>query len=315
MSKILVTGGAGFIGSHLVDALLSKGETVVVFDNLSSGHKENLQQHEKLSVVKGDILDPVSLRKAGEGCTEIFHLAEYLPDTKKYGPGHVVKFSFEAPLQDFEVSVRGTLNVLDMARQLDAKVFFTSTAAIYGTPEKVPIKEEDRADPVSPYGMSKFVAEQYCRMFSKLYGLNTAVARIFNTYGPRQRKYVAYDLIKKLRENPSKLELLGSGKEARDFVYVKDTVAALLLIHKKESRGQPYNIGNGKPVTIEELARLICGILEINPKIEFKGSSWKGDITTFYADNSRLKSLGFEPATPLKEGLKNLVDWEKSITS
>lgn len=315
MAKILVTGGAGFIGSHLVDSLLSKGETVVVFDNLSSGHKENLQQHENLSFVKGDILDSDSLRKAADGCAEIFHLAEYLPDTKKFGPGHVIKFSFEAPLQDFEVSVRGTLNVLDIARQIDAKVLFTSTAAVYGTPEKVPIKEEDRTDPISPYGMSKLVAEQYCAMFMKLYGLDATIARIFNTYGPRQRKYVTYDLIKKLEENPSKLELLGTGKEARDFIYVEDTAKALLLINEKGSKGQPYNIGNGTSTTIEELAHAVCEILEVNPEIEFTGSSWKGDIVNFYADNSKLKSLGYEQSTSLKEGLKKLVDWEKSITS
>lgn len=312
MSKIMITGGAGFIGSHLADSLLEQGNEVIVFDNLSSGDKSNLQENQKLTFVEGSILEPEALAKAAEGCSMIYHLAEYLPNTSKSGPGHVVKYSYDYPIQDFEVSVRGTLNVLEIARALNAKMLFTSTAAVYGSGTGSKLKEADPKDPVSPYGMSKYVAEQYCRMFAKLYGLDVKFVRIFNTYGPRQRKYVACDTIRKLEKNPNELEVLGSGDSARDFIYVKDTAKALMLVAEKGEKAQAYNVGNGKEVTIRELVENIAEVMDLNPEIKFTGSSWKGDVSKLVSDNSRLKGLGYEPSTNLKEGIKNLLEWMKS---
>ncbi len=311
MSKTMITGGAGFIGSHLADALLQREDEVIVFDNLSSGNRKNLQDNPKLTFLEGDILDFESLRKAAEGCSTIYHLAEYLPDTSKSGPGHVVKYSYDYPIQDFEVSVKGTLNVLEAARQVDAKVLFTSTAAVYGVKQD-PIRESDTPDPVSPYGVSKLVAEQYCRMFAKLYGLDVKIVRIFNTYGPRQRKYVAYDTIRKLEKNPNELEVLGSGETARDFIYVRDTANALILVAEKGETANPYNVGNGMEVTIKELIETICGCMGVKPEIKFTGSSWKGDVNKLVSDNSRLKGLDYEPSIDLENGIKNLLEWMRA---
>ncbi len=312
MSKIMVTGGAGFIGSHLVQALLEQGNEVVVFDNLSSGDKSNLHENSNLTFIEGNILDAEALMKAAEGCSMIYHLAEYLPNTAKSGPGHVVKYSYDYPIQDFEVSVRGTLNVLGVARALNAKMLFTSTAAVYGSGTQAPLKELDPKDPVSPYGMSKFVAEQYCQMFAKLYGLDVKFVRIFNTYGPRQRKYVACDTIRKLEKDPNELEVLGSGEATRDFIYVKDTANALMLVAEKGKRAEAYNVGNGKEVTIKELVETIAEVMNLNPKIKFTGSSWKGDVSRLISDNSKLKKLGYEPSVKLKDGIKNLLEWMKA---
>jgi UDP-glucose 4-epimerase len=311
MKNVLVTGGAGFIGSHLVEGLVSQGvERVVILDNLSCGHKENIPLMSNVSFVEGDIRDVKLVDNLASKCDVIFHLAEYIPETTKYGPGHVIKFSVEKPLEDFDVNTRGTLVVLEAARKNHCKVVFTSTAAVYGKTDIETIGEDYVKRPVSPYGASKLCAETYVSLYARAFEVPGVIARFFNVYGPRQRKYVMYDMLLKLASNPKRLEVLGTGKESRDFVYVQDVVDALLLITSNpEAEGQIFNIGTGVATPILKVVELIKQILQMDTEIEISGKSWPGDLRTITADNGKIAALGFKPKYSVEEGLRKLVAW------
>jgi UDP-glucose 4-epimerase len=307
--RVLVTGGAGFIGSHLTEELLKQNREVIVLDNLSSGYISNLPNSEKLTFVRGDIRDIGLVDKLVANCDIVFHLAEFIPNTSNFGSGHVIKYSVNDPLCDFDVSARGTLIVLDCAKKHKRKFVFASTAAVYGNSQN-PLKENFRPRPISPYGASKLCAEEYVKLYSRIYNLQTSIARFFNVYGPRQYKYVMYDTLIKLRENPNCLQMLGTGEQIRDFVYVKDAVNALLMISRDEfAKGQVYNIGSGQPTKIKDVVNIMLKILGINPKVIFLGSSWKGDIKTLVADISKVSKIGYKPEYSLENGMKELIDW------
>jgi UDP-glucose 4-epimerase len=309
---ILVTGGAGFIGSHLVDKLLNDGHSVTVLDNLSSGVQKNLADHTSLKFIQGNITDISLVDALVQQSDMVFHLAEYIPSTKSFGSGHVVKFSIDAPIQDFDVSARGTLIVLQSAKKHSKKFVFTSTAAVYGESSSL-LNETTQPLPISPYGASKLCAEEYVRLYHRIYGLPTSIVRFFNVYGPRQLKYVMYDLSLRLKENPSHLEMLGTGEELRDFVYVDDAINALLMVAQDDiAKGDVYNVGSGKQTKICDLIGLMTGIYGVHPKIDFKGSSWKGDVKHLIGDISKLSSIGYQPQYTLTEGLKKFTDWFKS---
>ena len=260
--SILVTGGAGFIGSHLVDELLSRGHNVTVLDNLSSGVQENLPSHERLKFVNDDITNIPIVDSLVKNSDMVFHLAEYIPTTKNYGSGHVVKYSMEAPIQDFDVSARGTLIVLQSAKKYSKKFIFTSTAAVYGESKDL-LKETSPTIPISPYGASKLCAEEYVKLYHRIYGLPTSIVRFFNVYGPRQLKYVMYDLSLRLQKNPINSRDFGTGEEKRDFVYVKDAVKALLLVAQDEyAKGEIYNVASGNQTKIRELVNLMLQFYE-----------------------------------------------------
>jgi UDP-glucose 4-epimerase len=243
-------------------------------------------------------------------CDTIFHLAEYIPETKKYGPGHVIKFSSENPLEDFDVNTRGTLIVLEAARRYHRKVIFTSTAAVYGKTNLKNVSEDDAKLPVSPYGASKFCSETYVSLYHRAFGVPGAIARFFNVYGPRQSKYVMYDMLLKLSSNPTRLEVLGNGKESRDFVYVQDAVDALLLIATDpKAEGQVFNVGTGKATSILDVVKLLKQILQMETEIEVMGISWPGDLRTITSNINKLRSLGYEPKFSVEEGLKKLASW------
>lgn len=308
--RILVTGGAGFIGSHLVKRLLDLECQVVVLDNLSSGRFENLPVHSKLSFIEGDIRNFALVKKLTKKSDMIFHLAEFIPNTKEIGPGHVVKFSMKNPFLDLEICVRGTLNVLEAARQTDAKVIFTSTAAVYGEPLENPVKETTPPNPISPYGASKLAAETYCKLFNKTYDLRAVILRLFNIYGPRQRKYVMHDALSKLEKNPDALTMLGSGNQERDFVYVNDAVDGLIFLSmKEEASGQVFNLGTGVSTSIKKVVTYITKLLGIKPVVTYTGSSWKGDINILVADPTQLRRIGFTPKYSLEHGIKEFVSW------
>jgi len=202
---VLVTGGAGFIGSHLVERLANEGTRVIVLDNLSYGRKSNIPNRH-IKFVCGDVRNAGLVDTLVEKSDIVFHLAEYIPETINYGVGHVVKYSVENPLLDFDIGCRGTLVVLEKAQKYNKRFVFTSSAAIYGEPTTVPIKEETPTLPSSPYGASKLCAETYVKLYSKLYDMPTTVLRLFNVYGPRQKKYIMYDILFKLMKEPKKLE-------------------------------------------------------------------------------------------------------------
>lgn len=298
--NVLVTGGAGFIGSHVADRLANDCSSVTVFDNLSAGTLDNLNEH---TFIKGDLRDEAAVMKAVAGMDIIFH----------FGANASVPVSVDNPRYDFETNALGTFNMLNAALKHDVKkVVYASTAAVYGEPEHIPVPESHPLLPVSPYGASKLAGERTGFAFKKTYGLDFASVRIFNTYGPRQPRYVMYDFIHKLRKNPLLLEVLGTGEQVRDYCYVSDMVDAFMLVAEKGDG--VYNAAGGNPVSIKELAELMVSIISPDARIKYGGKTWKGDINTLYADITRLKKLGFIPKVGFEEGVKNMIRWfEKRI--
>jgi UDP-glucose 4-epimerase len=297
--RIFVTGGAGFIGSHLCKKLTDSTRNLTVYDNLSSGKIENVKHLPKVRFVKGDILD---VKKLGsqEKADLIIHLAAQV----------VVPYSMENPVEDFETNARGTLNVLEKARKDDARVVFTSSAAVYGNPTKLPTPEDYGFNPASCYGLSKVVGEEYCNMYSQQYGLDITILRLANAYGPRCHGVIS-DFLDKLNRNPEKLEIIGTGLQSRDFVHVSDAVDAFALAAvSKDAIGKTYNIGFGKTTKIIDLAKMILKIMNLSEKtvITTTNVPWKGDINTIWFDVNKVKKeLKWTPKISLEDNLRELV--------
>lgn len=305
----LVTGGAGFIGSHLVDALLGRGHRVRVFDNFSTGRMENLQEArasgDRLEVVEGDLRDFSALREAVEGAYGVFHVAA-LPSVTR---------SVEDPSTTVEVNIAGTLNCLLAARDAGARRFiFSSSSSVYGDIDSNSKSEEDACEPLSPYGASKFSGEIYCRIFTKLYGLETVGLRYFNVFGPRQDPESEYAavipkfIIRTLKGMP--LQIYGDGLQTRDFTFVKDVVAANLLALEapEEASGRIFNIACGKRVSVMELVEILGELRGQRPDLIMEGPR-PGDIRHSQADISKArKFLNYRPAVPFREGLKETLE-------
>jgi len=293
MKNYLVTGGAGFIGSHLVEALKSQGDRVVVFDNFKTGKKENLSSD--IEIIKGDIcLDFTS--ELLKGIDGIFHLAA-IPS---------VQFSIENPEETFKINVLGTLKILRAASLAKVeKVVFVSSAAVYGKAKNIPTKENDEIDPLSPYGLEKYIGEKYCRLFNKVYNLKTVSLRFANAYGPRMPESGAYRNVIKIfsdaKKNNEPLTITGSGEQKRDFVYVKDLAKALIMSMESSSifQGEIINIGSGQSISINELADFF--------NQERKYIEARIEPLESLLDISLAKSLlDWQPTTSLKEGLSGL---------
>jgi len=309
--KVLVTGGAGFIASHLVDLLVGKGAEVTVIDNLKDGRIENLEKSkDKICFYKVDVRDYEEVNKIirERGIRIIFHFAANAN----------VPYSVEDPKYDFETNVLGTFNLLKTCVDNTVeKIIYASSAAVYGEPEYTPIDEKHPLNPISPYGASKLAGEKLGFAYYHTYGLPFVSMRIFNTYGPRQPRYVMYDFLKKLKHNPNKLEVLGTGEQIRDYCYVSDMANAFILAAENEGAiGEAFNVAGGNPITIKELAELMVRImgLEGNTKIYYTGKSWKGDIIRLVADINKVKKvLGFKPRIGLEEGILELKDWFEKV--
>ena len=302
--SILVTGGAGFIGSHLVDALVEQGACVKVVDDLSNGRINNVNKKAKFTCAS--IIDIETMRECIKGVELVFHLAAET-GTKETSMG------FKDPLREMRVNAEGTVNLLKCIADFNpsAHVVFASSAAVYGEPNYTPVDEKHPTEPVSPYGISKLASEQYVKVYNREFGIKSTIGRIFNTYGPRQSRYVIYDLIQKIKNNRNQLEILGNGSIIRDYAYVSDTVDALILISEKGQIGDVYNIAGGNPISISELSSLILTELDLEGKtaIMYSGASWKGDITKMIADITKLRKLGFKPRITLKSGIKLTLDF------
>jgi UDP-glucose 4-epimerase len=297
--KVLVTGGAGFIGFHLTKKLSTLTDDLTIYDDLSSGKMENVKDVPTAKFVKGDILDLKTL--CSQPKTDlIYHLAAQV----------VVPYSMENPLIDFETNAKGTVSVLEKARKDDAKLVFASSAAVYGNPTVFPTPETYGFHPFSCYGLSKVVGEEYCQMYHEQYGLDIVITRFANVYGLRCHG-VIHDFLDKLTKNPNKLEIIGTGKQSRDFVHVSDVVDALLKVGTKESaNGKVYNLGIGKTVTILELADMMLKILGLKGKTEVTttGVSWQGDVTKIWFDNSKAKKeLNWNPKVTLEDAIKEVI--------
>lgn len=303
--RILVTGGAGFIGFHLCKKLTELGLDVTIYDNLSSGKMENVKDVPKAKFVKGDILDLKKL--CGMEKTDlIVHLAAQV----------VVPYSMENPTQDFETNARGTLNVLEKARKDRARLVFASSAAVYGNPERLPTTEEYGFHPFSCYGLSKVVGEEYCQMYMSQYGLDITILRFANVYGSRCHG-VINDFLDKLEKDPKKLEIIGTGQQSRDFVNVNDITNAIILASsQKNAIGQVYNLGFGETTKIIDLAHMILRILNLAGKtaVTTTGVSWQGDINTIWFNIDKAKKeLGWTPKITLEEHLKKLIAERKKL--
>jgi UDP-glucose 4-epimerase len=303
--RILVTGGAGFIGFHLCKKLSDSTRNLIIYDNLSSGKVENVKHLPNVHFAKGDILNLEKLFSQ-EKSDLIYHLAAQV----------VVPYSMENPIEDFETNARGTLNVLEKARKDDARVVFASSAAVYGNTTKLPTPEDYGFNPSSCYGLSKVVGEQYCNMYSKQYGLDVTILRFANVYGPRCHGVIE-DFLDKISRNPEKLEIIGTGLQSRDFVHVSDVVEAFMLSAVSEvAVGETFNIGFGKTTKIIDLAKMILKILGLSDKtvITTTNVPWQGDINTIWFDISKVqKVLKWHPKISLEDNLKELISERKML--
>ena len=295
--KYLVTGGAGFIGTNIVKALIKQGHEVVVVDNYAGGYKEERIQP-KARYVDLDIRNYEALSViCAEGFDGVFHLAA-LPR---------VTYSVENPILTHDVNVNGTLNVLMAAKENKInKVVFSSSSSVYGDQDKTPFKEDFIAIPISPYALHKFIGEHYCRLFNELYGLKTVSLRYFNVYGPYFDPEGAYALVigKFLKQvkNGEPMTVCGDGEYYRDYTHVDDIARANILAMESDNvgKGEILNIGNGDPYSVNDLVKMIGGA-------SIKISERPGDVRQTHADFSKAKALlRWEPTVKLEEGIKML---------
>ncbi|MGZ6126538.1 MAG: NAD-dependent epimerase/dehydratase family protein, partial [Myxococcales bacterium] len=300
---VLVTGGAGFLGSHLVDALVKEGAAVTAFDDLSSGRRENLASSaDRIRFIEGDVRDREQVRAAIRGQKIVFHLAANAD----------VPRSVAEPDFDFDVNVRGGHHVLRTATEERARVVFASSAAVYGPPLQTPVGEDHPLLPVSPYGAAKVAVERLGFAAASVYGLSFTAVRIFNTYGERQPRYVMFDLMRKIAEDPRGIEMLGTGEQRRSYCHVSDAVQLFVrAADSEDARGRAVNLAGDSTLSIRELAAVVLGLLgRKKTKVRFTGKSWPGDIGVLSGDAGwARKHLGFAPSVALEDGLTRLAAW------
>jgi len=311
VNNIIVTGGAGFLGSHCVDLLIEKGYHVLILDDLSFGLEKNLNPN--ADFIKMDIGNFETTEEAivNFNPSHIFHFAANAT-TKSTSMG------WKNPLVDYRINMVGTLNILESIRKskLSTHLIYASTAAIYGEPDYIPINEKHVTAPLSPYGVSKLAGEKYCYAYFKEWAVKTTIIRIFNTYGPRQPRYVMYDQMKKILGcEDGNFKVLGTGEQLRDYAYVSDSVDAFyrVMMQPEKSIGQVFNVAGGNKFSIKDLIVEIKSVLKREDLQEvFTGESWKGDLEKLWADTSKIREiLEWAPKVRLREGLEILADWIK----
>jgi UDP-N-acetylglucosamine/UDP-N-acetyl-alpha-D-glucosaminouronate 4-epimerase len=308
-STVLVTGGAGFIGSNLVDRLVSEGYRVGILDNFSTGEISNINNDDivkgRVQVHRGDITDYQFVRAVVKDYEAIYHEAA-LPSVAR---------SIEDPLLVNNVNVTGTLNLLKAAVDLKVKKFvYASSSSVYGESAKLPKVETMASVPVSPYGESKLAAENYCRVFAKVYGLQTVCLRYFNVYGPRQ-KYGHYSgvipiFITRLANGLPPV-IFGDGGQVRDFTFVQDVVEAnILALRRDVNAGEVLNIASGGTTSINELAALLAKLMGKPQILPEHAAERPGDIRASHADISKARAaLGYEPKFVPAQGLPTVIKW------
>ncbi len=303
--RVVVTGGAGFIGSHLADELVKQGYRVVILDDLSTGKMENiagLLQKGNVEFVQGSITGFTLLQKLCQGAQYIFHQAALAS----------VPRSLENPSNTNEVNITGTLNILIAARDNNVKkVIYASSSSVYGDTPTLPKNEQMTPQPQSPYAVTKLTGEHYCRVFQEIYGLNTACLRYFNVYGPKQDPGSEYSaviprFIRQVISNEPPV-IFGDGEQTRDFTFIKDVVQANILAAETSASGV-YNIGRGERITVNELAERIITVAGKDMEALHKGSR-SGDVRHSLADISAAKSFGYKPEYGIEAGLKETFNW------
>jgi UDP-glucose 4-epimerase len=303
----LVTGGAGFIGSHLVDALVGLGNRVRVLDNLSTGLEPNLGNSiSKIELIQGDLREEKDVRRAVEGVNYVFHVAA----------NRAVLRSVDQPLETNEINVTGTLRLLVASRDAGVKrLIFSSSSSVYGDTKKFPCEEDDKPNPQSPYAASKIMGEYYCRIFTSIFGLETVTLRYFNVFGPRQNPESRYSavipLFIKCLVNGTRPEVHWDGKQSRDFSYVDNVIHGNILAMKTPGvAGEVFNIACHEEYNLLDILadlKKILKVKEVNPIFKEKRS---GDVRRTFADIRKAKKLlGFRVQTRFHEGLRKTAEW------
>jgi len=300
---VLVTGGAGFIGSHLVDRLVEEGYSVRIIDNFSSGSLENIRHHlggKRVEVLGVDLKDPAGVEESVKGVEAVFHFAAN-PE---------VRVSTTNPEVHFRENVVATFNLLEAMRRNDVgDLVFASSSSVYGEPEEIPVGEEAPIRPVSVYGASKAACENLIHAYSKLYGIKAVALRYANVVGPRLRHGVVYDFIVKLLKDPGVLEILGDGTQTRSYIYIDDAVEATITAWKASRGGfEAYNVGSEDWITVNDVADVVVEVMGLqNVKRVYKpvlhGVGWLGDVKKIALKVEKLKSLGWRPRLRSREAV------------
>ena len=309
--KMLITGGAGFIGSHLCEKYTKENHTVVCLDNFASGNLMNVRHlldFRNFKLVKGDIRDFELLEKTTRDVDVVFHLAAQI---------HVDR-SYIEPKLTYEVNVMGTQNILEVARIYDAKkLIYASTSEVYGSAQYSPIDEKHPLNAPHPYGSSKIAADRMCYAYTRTYGMDISIVRLFNIFGPRQRDLgyggVISMFTRRILNNMPPI-IYGDGRQTRDYTYIEDAVGAYDLVFRhNEPMTEPMNFGSGREESILDLANMLIQLagktgevkpVHIEPRL--------GEVRRLIADATKAKNLlGWDPSTKLEEGLKKFVQWYK----
>ena len=304
----LITGGVGFIGSHLVDFFMERDEDVCVLDDLSAGDIGNIgrwKDSNRLNFVKGDLLSPDSFMETLEGCETVYHLAAN-PE---------VRSSKAKPEDHFRQNIEGTYNLLEAVRQHgDVETFvFTSTSTVYGEPDVIPTPETYAPmKPISHYGASKLASEALICSYAAMYGFRCVIYRMANIVGPRSNHGVVYDFIKKLMENPNELEVLGDGSQSKSYLYIDDCVEGMVLgVERSPETVAILNIGSEDRVDVITIANIVIkemGLEDVEIKLTGGvdgGRGWKGDVKLMQLDMSMLKDLGWQPRLGSSEAVSH----------
>lgn len=293
MIKVLVTGGAGFIGSHLVDRLIKLGNHVVVFDNLTSGRMENLEHlkgNKNFTFIKGDLLNQKEIETALNGISIVYHAAADPNARPREG----------SSITHFEQNIVATFNILEAMRKKNIeKIVFLSSSVVYGDAEVIPTPENYTTMPISTYGASKLANEAMISSYYHTYGIKGVVFRFANVIGRRSDHGVIYDFIGKLKKNPKELEILGDGTQTKSYIYIDDCIDAMIFAERNvKDDFEIFNIGSEETTTVTEIADIVVKVLGLNDvKYSFTGGSrgWKGDVRVMQLSIEKLKSLGWKP--------------------
>jgi UDP-glucuronate 4-epimerase len=312
---LLVTGGAGFIGSHLVDRLLERGEEIVCFDDFNDFYDPAIKRanirphldHQRYRLAEGDIRNSELLAQVfqRQPIKKVVHLAA------RAG----VRPSLKDPLLYEEVNIRGTLHLLELARKHKVEQFvFASSSSVYGGRTKVPFQEDDPLNrPVSPYAATKHAGELMCYTYQHLYGIPTTCLRFFTAYGPRQRPEMAIHKFTRLIYEGKPVPMFGNGDTARDYTYIEDIIAGVLAALERPFPFQVFNLGESSTVKLSELVVLLEEASGRKAEIQYLPAE-PGDVETTYADISKARELlHYRPSTPAKEGLRKFIEWFESV--
>lgn len=310
MSKIVVTGGAGFIGSHIAESLAKDGHEIVIVDNLDPYYSVDIKKKNTdivlasgdATFINADVTDLDSMKEIIDSTVDyVYHEAAQAG----------VRISVEDPFKPNNINVVGTLNVLKSSLEADVKkVINASSSSVYGKVKYLPFDEKHPTEPVSPYGVSKLAAEHYCRVFYEVYGLPTTSLRYFTVYGPRMRPDLAISIFTKKMLANEPITVFGDGEQTRDFTYIDDVVEAnKRLLNNKATDGKVLNIGGGNRISVNDLIENLKEITSSTSVLKYSESQ-KGDAETTLADVSKSKELiGYEPSITIEKGLEKFVDW------